>query len=74
MSDVQVDRVCKNCGRPESEHCTFEPAVIPEGCQCDLGSWWPNNPGPICQSHSHPDEPHTNCANCEHNYACHQRQ
>jgi hypothetical protein len=68
--------LCINCGRPEELHCTgFEVRKMPDGCQCDEGSWG-NDVTPICaefipgglagnQSY---------CKTCEHDMACHASQ
>ena len=59
-------RRCRNCGKPEHEHCVFEP--MPTGCICPPGEW--DGPvEPICGAFV--GEPGKSCERCEHDEACH---
>ena len=63
--------ICIHCGLPEPEHCIFEPAIVPEGCQCDPVEW--ENPGnlpPICDNFEELGRTGL-CKNCEHLRECH---
>lgn len=66
-------KLCIHCQRPESEHCPgYEAVKMPDGCQCDEGSWG-NNVTSICDlfvpGGTLGDESY--CRNCEHDKACH---
>ena len=62
--------LCRYCGKTEDEHCfTFVP-VMPDGCQCDYGSWrGAANIRPACAQYVGNGEQY--CATCEHDKACH---
>lgn len=74
---MSSDKNCIHCGRTERDHCDgFEaPAqrVMPPGCRCEPESWG-MEPRPICKQYAARTEPlmrDKNCANCEHDEACH---
>ena len=62
---------CKHCGQPESEHCTFEALVIPDGCVCNPGTWLVKIP-PVCNEFSGRDYGY--CETCKHGKKCHKVQ
>lgn len=70
---MAIDRICAHCGRPESEHCSFVPLDIPEGCQCDVRTWGSEDIriGPICDEFVGEDG--KTCGNCEHDRECHNK-
>ena len=59
---------CKHCGQSESDHCTFEPRVIPDGCVCNIDSWFYTEIPPVCDEFKTCDK---YCDVCEHDEACH---
>lgn len=61
--------VCRNCGRQEEEHCLFDGVVVPDGCVCDVGTWYPNKITDICVSYTGSGGSY--CLNCEHEKGCH---
>ena len=65
MSDI-----CENCGLPESDHCVFVPAIMPDGCQCDPCDW--DDVPPICDDFTSADYDGERCATCEHDRVCHE--
>ena len=68
------ESVCIHCGEPESEHCIFEPAIIPKGCICDVMTW--NDPEeipPICKEFKGMNGDASYCVKCEHDRECHQK-
>lgn len=58
--------VCVRCGRPEDEHCEFEPAM-PPGCLCPHGEWG-NYVTDVCDGF---EGPGPRCERCEHDPECH---
>lgn len=56
--------ICPHCGHEEE----IGP-LVPPGCQCDPGTWWPNPIGPVCDSHK--GDSSMQCEECEHDFACH---
>jgi len=61
---------CRHCGCPESEHHAFEVLTAPAGCVCDLGTWAPLLPGPICDGFVGENDG-AYCGECLHDKACH---
>lgn len=65
---------CKNCGREEDEHCTFEPIPARPGCVCETESWGnPSDIPAVCDNFVN-DPEHLGevyCLNCEHDEGCH---
>lgn len=59
--------VCKLCGKPEEDHCVFEP-MMPEGCICDPGEW-SGEINMVCDQFV--GDKKYPCRVCEHDYQCH---
>ena len=65
--------LCKHCGLAEGAHHEYE-ALMPEGCQCDPGTWEGSLGVPICAELTWPKDdshPPGYCMTCEHDMACH---
>lgn len=60
------ESLCRNCGRTEDGHCTFEP----KSCPCDDRTW-ADRPGPICDKYTVFESTDSNCTRCEHDKECH---
>lgn len=66
--------VCKYCGQPESEHCIFEPKLLPDGCMCDSNTW-SSDPSTIpepCANYIGDGQEY--CQTCQHDLACHKQE
>ena len=70
MRHTYMKPICRHCFRPESEHCTFEPFLLPPGCQCDPHTWGNATVKPICTTFTAPEHG-IYCTVCEHDEACH---
>jgi hypothetical protein len=67
------ERICIECGRPESEHCVFQAVPFPDGCVCHSdGSWQLSNIPKVCDQFTKCDDDSV-CVRCEHDEACHKR-
>lgn len=62
--------LCSECGRPADEHHEFVPRM-PDGCQCDAGTWG-DTVAPVCDQFT--GDPHEYCKTCEHDFACHPKE
>ena len=60
--------LCRDCGKPETEHCIFNPQEIPDGCQCNPRDWTVYIPQPCLK---YDKIIYTNRCKCEHDRACH---
>ena len=64
------ERICSQCGKPESEHHEFAYVKLPDGCVCDPGTWWPmKDVTPVCGEYE--GDGISYCNKCEHDKACH---
>lgn len=63
---------CKHCGKAREDHHDFEMWSVPEGCQCDAGTWLPDTPGYIC--HGYQGNGTEYCMCCCHDMACHEKE
>jgi len=70
--------ICKVCGKLESEHHEFEPAMVDKDCKCDP-SGWGAFVKEICGKFTLDEEMletygERRCLNCEHGEECHTKK
>jgi len=67
-----TDPICRNCGQPKSDHCEFDPVLMPDGCVCDPMTYgYDTGVGPICAEYDQGTTVNGYCVKCEHDRACH---
>ena len=62
---------CRCCGRPEDEHCDFEPFYVPYTCRCNPEDWLVDDIPEVCKKFLVGDYVDGLCFTCDHLEECH---